>query len=545
LELVLDVPDGSTAVANPFDPAQIDVRVRFTSPTGSDIRVPAFWYEHGQIKQWRVRFTPTQVGAWRAMAELRAPRGSVSVSGPIQFDVRPAPQDALPRGFVRVHARNPRYLALAEASGRQHTFLPIGVNLGWWKDDALQDYARWFDALKANGGNTARIWMSAWAFGLEWQDTGLGDYRNRMPRARLLDEVLGMAEQRGIYLIIVLLNHGAFSERANPEWQRNPYNAKLGGPCQTPAEFASNPTAKKLFKQRLRYIAARWAYSPNILAWEWWNEVDLTPINTALLKPWLQEMSAALQEYDPYDHLTTISYAGDGDPAIWGLPSIDLLQRHEYNAAEAKWFRPVTDLNLLQRIPTKIGKPFLFGEFGASTAGEGVDPVNRLGIQLHNGLWASVFNGYASTALYWWWDSLVEPANLWPHVRGLANFLRNEDMAVYKPMTATASVPQAVALALAKNDGALLWLRNRAYNYDLVHSRYLISLSTGEQFKFDLKPLTNVTVTLTGLHDGIYRVGWFDTLTGAKMREGQATSYAGKLVVVAPVFTSTLAAKLW
>ena len=529
---------------NPFDPREADVWVSFTHAQ-TTLRVPAFFMgaaDGGATGGWRVRFTPPYADDWTAQAEWRSGTHWIA-SEPVSFTASPA---ADPRGFVRVHPQNWRYLAFEDGQ----TFLPIGLNLGWWRDNAVDDYRRWFDAMQANGANVARIWMASWSFGLEWDDTGLGNYSRRMDRAAVLDEVLRMAEARGIYLIIVLLNHGAFSLTTNTEWANNPYNAALGGPNASPRDFVTDPTSRDLFQRRLRYIAARWAYSPHVLAWEWWNEVELTAIDTSVLQPWITEMTAALRQFDPYHHLTTISYAGDGDPAIWAMPEIDLLQRHEYSRGEPQWFKPVPSLNTLQRIPAKIHKPFLFGELGASPAGETDTPAGRLGIHLHNGLWASVFNGYASTAMYWWWDSLVEPANLWPHYRGLATFLQGEDMATLEPLTVTVSTadipkfPFAIALGRGTRVHALVWLRNTAYTYDLAFTRFLLAQSTGERFKFEIKPLSGIIINVKGLQDGIYHVYWFDTLTGTRVAESSAVSHNGMLSTTAPDLQTDLAGSI-
>ena len=86
--------------------------------------------------------------------------------------------------------------------------------------------------------------MSAWAFGIEWKDTGLGDYSGRMKQAWLLDQVFKLAEQRGVYIMLTLLNHGAFSTSVNPEWNDNPYNAANGGPLKEPRLFVRNAQAR-------------------------------------------------------------------------------------------------------------------------------------------------------------------------------------------------------------------------------------------------------------------------------------------------------------
>ncbi len=314
LELELDV---AREVQNPFDPGQMDLRVRFVGPNRNLHVVPAFF----DGARWKARFTPTTEGAWTATAMLAA--ASPIETMPVRFTVV-APRETA-RGFVHVDKRNPYTLAFDDGT----PFFAIGLNLGWWKDDPIKDYTRWMDALAANGGNTMRVWMAPWSFALEWNDTPLGDYTNRMQRAAWLDTVFELAEQRGIYVQLVLLNHGQFSETTNAEWHENPFNVKKGGFLKSPVEFATDPRAKALFKQRLRYIAARWGYSTNLLAWEWWNEVNFTPIvETKLHKAWIEEMTPALMQHDPNDHLLTTSYAIEGDVEIWNMPEIDLVQRH-------------------------------------------------------------------------------------------------------------------------------------------------------------------------------------------------------------------------
>jgi hypothetical protein len=359
-----------------------------------------------------------------------------------------------------------------------------------------------------------------------------------------------MAEQRGIYVQLVLLNHGQFSETTNAEWQGNPYNVKNGGMCQKPECFATNAKAKDYFKQRLRYIAARWGYSPNLLAWEWWNEVNFTPIvETALLKSWTAEMTPALMQFDPNDHLLTTSYSIEGDARVWNMPEIDLVQRHEYNAEDPKWYFPIDGGAGRFRQQTKLApKPLIMGEWGANPTGEGLDGPDRHGIQFHNGLWAAPFSGMASTALYWWWDTLIEPANLWPHFKGIATFIRDEDLALMKPMPAKPNTPGAVALALGNNNRALVWLRNRLYSRAEAQYQQMMAVSTGaatvETFRFEPKRLQGLTVTLSGLDDGTYAVQGFDTVTGKLIGQEDAVAANGLLTLNVLPFDTDIAAKV-
>ncbi|HEY3340508.1 MAG TPA: DUF5060 domain-containing protein, partial [Anaerolineae bacterium] len=395
--LELDI-DTNQSADNPFDPDQIAIDIAFTAPTGEQTNVPAFFYQSFDPRtqqpiwpqSWKARFTPTREGSWTARATLKTPSVTVQ-SAPIQFDVTPA----VSRGFVRISTEDKRYLGFDNGE----SYFPVGLNLGWGHANPLQDYQRWLDALQANHASVTRIWMSSWAFGIEWADSGLGRYK--LDKAWQLDQVMQMAQSRDISVILVLINHGAFNVTVNPEWASNPYNAELGGPCQEPVDFATNPVAQKLFQKRLRYIAARWGYATNLLAWEWWNEVDLTPIGELnVLRPWLATMTPYLRSVDPYHHLTSISYASISDARTIDLPEIDVQQYHEYSANDPRTNMPRAYARLTGFGSGPASRPFLYTEFGASSSAEQPTRFDNEGIQFHNGLWASAFSGFASAAMY-------------------------------------------------------------------------------------------------------------------------------------------------
>ncbi len=392
----------SRPAQNPYDPAEIDLLLNVTAPDGAQFSVPAFWTQPfdaataspcGQAG-WRARLTPTQPGAWTVQAEIA---GQNLLSQPLTVAVA----DSEGRGFVRLNSANNRYFAFDNGE----TFFPVGLNIGWWQAAPLEDYARWMDQLQANGGTLIRVWMASWSFAIEWNDTPLGNYDHRQYQAWLLDQLFEMAHQRGIYIELVLLNHGAFSDTVNPEWQNNPYNVALGGPLDSPSKFATDETARQLFKRRLRYIAARWGYSPQLFAWEWWNEVNWTPIAKDDLQAWVVEMTQVMRQYDPYRHLISISYASNPASAVLSLPEIDFLQHHEYSNLD-----PMTEFPGLFQWDRQIGgqKPVLFAEFGYSAAIENAESFDQTGLHLHNGLWAATFSGYASPAMYWWWDTYID-----------------------------------------------------------------------------------------------------------------------------------------
>lgn len=288
--------EGVPTVSNPFGTEEAALQITLAGPDGITATVGGFWFQdyaaNGEQTQgeagWRARFTPPTSGEWHVTAALQ-PSGLVS--NELTFDVAANPDP----GFVRLDPDNPRYFAFDDGS----RFLPIGVNMGWWDDDPIEDYTRWLDCFAANGGNTIRVWMANWSFALEWNDTGLGDYLLRLRQAWLLDQLFRIAGERGVKIILVLNHHGQFSKTVNAQWQEKPYNAELGGPLESPEEFATDPEAIAYFQQRLRYIVDRWGAQPNLLAWEWWNEYNFTLIDDELMYDWLTTMDAYLSKRDP------------------------------------------------------------------------------------------------------------------------------------------------------------------------------------------------------------------------------------------------------
>ncbi|MEP7357838.1 MAG: DUF5060 domain-containing protein, partial [Anaerolineales bacterium] len=454
VELALDT-DG--VFSNPYDPAQVDLEVAFGAPSGASVRVPAFWYqafdpatlEPAGAPGWRARFTPTEPGTWTAQAEL-APFGLASAAATFEVADSAAP------GFVRVNPANPHYFAFDD--GR--LYFPIGLNLAWASslEQTVPEYTRWFDSLSANGGNLARLWMPDWGVGVEWNDTGLGDYTARQKQAWLLDQVFNLAEQKNVYILLSLLNHGAFSEDVNPEWDDNPYNALNGGPLAEPGDFVTDPAAREYFKRRVRYIASRYGYSTHLFAWEWWNEVNWTPIYDEILAPWIKDLTPTLRQADPNAHLLTNSYAVGSTSKIWKLDELSFMQQHDYTGADPAGLLPP----LVAAFNATASKPVLIGEQGTGAGGASAE-ANSEAIHLHNGIWAPAFTGFAGTSLWWWWDTFVEPTNQWPQYRPLADFMQGEDLAATQPVTADVGL-NAYAFALQAPDHALVWVRNRTYD---------------------------------------------------------------------------------
>lgn len=76
----------SRAFDNPFDPREVDIVAHFTAPSGKESRVRAFWFQDYNRAlvgveetltpvgppEWKLRFTPSEVGEYRYRLEVRA-----------------------------------------------------------------------------------------------------------------------------------------------------------------------------------------------------------------------------------------------------------------------------------------------------------------------------------------------------------------------------------------------------------------------------------------------------------------------------------------
>ncbi len=466
VELVADI---DATVSNPYDPDVIQVDGEFTAPSGAQITVPGFYYRdyldtHDVLTptddwSWRVRFTPTEVGTYQYQVTVTTTGAAVS-SDTGSFTVAASDHP----GFIRLDSRNPQYFAFDNGA----PYFPIGEDMGWSNSpDPLPDYADWLGKLSAAGGNFVRVWMAPWGFDIEWSDTGLGNYSGRQEQAYQLDRVFDLLEADHVYMMLSLLNHGQFSTTTNPQWDQNPFNAANGGPCADPACFATNPDALRLWKQRLRYIAARWGYSTNIMAWEWWNEVNWTPLlSSNILAPWIAESASYLRSLDPYHHLITHEGSPINDTAVWTQDTLDFTQDHRYNMSNLL-------LSFRQDVPDWLkaypNKPFLIGEFG--------DPLNidNLGVFLHLGLWSAPMNGSGGSGMTWYWDDYVDRLNLYDQFKGIAAFFRDEDMAARMWQTTTAKLSPhsgAYAYGIQASDAALLWIVNSQYGNSGLQKQY-------------------------------------------------------------------------
>jgi len=438
VEFTLDL---SGSYTNPFDPEQIEVLGRFTSPSGREIAAPAFYYQNfsrteektaEQLKKegkpvWKIRFTPLETGAYTCYVEVRNKGKTVKLDAG-KFNVSPSGE----AGFIRVDKNSLYYMKFD--SGKP--YFAVGESIAWVKRHRrTYDYDYYFTKLAENDCNYSRLWIVEWNIPLEWmphENTngtvhGLGKYS--MDNSWRLDYILDLAKKKGIYLLITLDTYGSIMAEKGywreERWSLNPYNVKNGGPCATPDDFWTNEEAKKLYKRKLRYIISRWGYSSHVLAFELWNEMNAP-------KEWVKEMAGYIKENDPYGHMvtTSVGYPFDkkhlyNESEIWELKEIDYTQNHLYGYhGNIKDVAKAVSAKCLQ-MTEKYRKPCLLAEFGLDFGSDDIRyDRSGEGTHLRNALWASVMSRAFGTAMTHW-KEYVDKKNLYYLFKAVSNFVKD------------------------------------------------------------------------------------------------------------------------
>lgn len=514
----------TASYSNPYDFNQINLKCKFTSPTGLVYNVDGFYYQAFNMPQpnnlvavgspdWRVRFAPNEIGTWTYLLTCTDINGTTAYPvGQFQCTV-----SAL-RGFIHP-AANKQFSY--DDGGK---FFGIGTNLGWTEwSEGFTIYEDWINELGENGGNFTKIVMAPWSFELEWQETGLGNYSARQNRAWALDWIYEHLANNGVYCQLNIMIHDVMKPANTPGWNQNPYNLANGGPCNEPQNFLVNSTAKSLFQRKIRYIMARWGYSPYTAAWEILSEADNTGVyndfRTQTIS-WLNEMSAFTKTNDIRNRPISSGFAiPEHDADYWNSPTTTFTQMHIYTLIpdlEIKIY------NYSKDYLAKYNKPAIVGEFSLAYTPEEVFQNDPTGITFHNTLWASALSGTASTAMSWWWNSYLYPNGLFAHFAPLSAFLEQVNFpapnVVYESPLCTANVNTTLE----------------------IYPGFVASLQKAPASNFVVEPNGSVIPNETNL--GKYLYGYFfnayrnpPTFTVNFTKPGEFTVYTGANVSLSKI----------
>lgn len=566
--LVID-PDDPTAL-NPYDPAQVDVWVVVTGPDGWVEEAPAFWAGAVDVTDldhitpvagqghWLVRYAPRRPGGYTYVLEQRLPSPARQLATG-NFAATPA---AVP-GYVRLDPQRPTHFVTDD--GR--AFVPTGVNLAW--NDWFSFYPQHLAGLAAARMNYARVWLpsgSAANFALEWtgnlrisqqiQGQGAGPGRYLATSGYRLDRLLASARDVGVYLQLTLFTPQQFADwRAN-----NPYLA----PDAPAATFWQDAEARRLARNYVRYVGARYGAYTSLATVEFWNELDqgqfdrpleaispwLIPGSTnetakAALAAWHDEMVTTLFRAAPRRPLTATSFAAFGKKAtdhegrrtFRTLPMLDSVQPHWYGTDPQTVHNWVTDARWAV---ANTARGYLLGEYGYHDDDAYPPPdqpgADRLKLRRlnHHAVWAPfLLGGTAGPPLLWrlnqWFDP---PDDIRPNYTRFSAWLDSETLYLrdltFQSMDIDASVDSGGYVGPTR---ALLYFYNRNAPWT-------------EDDDSAIAPAAGLTAQVS-LTDGSYRVELTDPQTATVIDIRDVTVSGGQLMLALPTFVRDLAVKVY
>jgi hypothetical protein len=505
MELTFEV---TRTIINPYNSDEIKINFNVWKKNGDTLTIPAFYFipytsSGSDLKQngepvWKVRFTPKQGGEYYYNLTIDH-EGESTISDIQSFDVA----ENRYKGFIQAKRGDKLFVY---SSGE--VFFPSGINLAHPPHTGGPlDYNYFFRKMKENNMNFMRIWLTPqwgkYAIALEWTDTQypsqkgkLGIRKMNSEMAYRLDSIMESAMEHGIYVMLCLLDERELEPGSH--WKENPYNTETGGVISEPMDFFSDEGAKDAFRNRLRYLIARYSAYPNLFAWEFWNEFDhhrLIPDWEAQREnvgSWHHEMSQYLKRNDPHNHMVSTSVVGSRtDRIIWDYDEVDFVQAHSYVGKDHLADRS-NDLYVLfeEKYPDR---PFFIGEMGTDWRGFNSEN-NAEGAGLRNGLWETSLGGHSATGMWWWWNEIDE-AQLWYEWKNIAAFTKdiNRDISKYyfiNPDNKTKIGGRYVV----SGDSIWVWFFNRDYNWKNIKENNMIAKTNPTQYKLTNIPAGNYHV---------------------------------------------------
>ena len=381
---------------NPYLQEEAALDMIITAPSGKELVLPAFYKdgESGAESTWEARFTPQEKGKYTYYFRYTQDGQVASESAPATFKSRRSKLNGI------LHVRD--NWTLVYDNGKP--FRGVGINLCW--ESRTQDDSKFFSDLHEqhdrfnfdamlpdfakNGGNFTRMWICDWNFPIDRQDgfnnhryTETTEYMNESACARL-DHVLTLCEDLDIKVMLCMGQGNVKPHR----------------------EFFNCPCAKTRYRNYLRYIVARWGYSPAVGMWEFFNEIDNVQHNDPAgvipaeeIVAWHDEMSTYLAGLDPFQHIRTTSISHRDLNGLNDLANLDINQKHIYNATHVV---PET----IDAYIAKHNKPYIVGEVGYEWdwSKNFDDFADGMEMDFRRAFWYGLFSQTALTPMTWWWE---------------------------------------------------------------------------------------------------------------------------------------------
>lgn len=459
---------GAKSGINPFDPEQIDFRVHFYAPNGEKTTCYGFYYQPFKpvlrtaglepskyINEyradttsfpWRVRFAPNQVGTWKMDVEIiqgtktyrLVKDGNIECvtsnhKGYLTISSTGTEQD---RWMFYSETKEP-FFAISNniSSGGGCTYLPSQVNR---QVKALKE-------LIEVGGNFTRFEMGGQAALPDWPV--YDNYSGKMDEMIGFDRLLDECENNGVYF--TLFRHHVEVMDLNDwdpcKWSTNPY--RIAFDLQSVEEYFTNEEVLKWQRNNLRYMFARWGYSPNMAFYSysevdrWYSKMmadseygsDFKDGGTkseeeaaSVLIKWIANQQAYIDSalnkntLFVHSHATPYSLEMKGEGGFFELS--DVVAVHNYG--ETKDINYKKRYDQIEKYWETYHKPIMVEEMGPGK----IAMYCCTGIEYHNSIWSTALMGDFGTGMDWWWDGGVHDYGYYKDLKPLTQFFQGVNL---------------------------------------------------------------------------------------------------------------------
>ena len=541
---------------------------RALAANGSEVLEPA------GAPRYAVRLACAVLGR-HAYAQRAAPGAALppdAIAGAFECTA-PARAD----GWAAVDAAHGQYFVLRNVSGTAASapLWLVGENMAWpgvWPyfngsaqfsngTGGTYMYDRMLPRLAAvSGGNYIRLWACPALVREPTYDGEQGSFlalglgalvpygSYNLEAAWRIDYIVELCRALGIKINFVLVTTQEMCDDGGTWcfWDDATWNAANGGPLPNASALWTSPAARAELEQRWRYVAARWAYSTSIFAWELANENDGAAGWGDAAADLQLALASVVAEADPYGHLVSNSFLGYSDrgAAVLRMENdarIAFTAAHGYgdgDFAAAVW-------GMVTPRVAAHGKPAFLQEFGASWKGPLQHVLDPTGLGVHNAAWASAVGLGAGTGMQWWWNEM-DALNTYGNLQGAATFVReavgarllNYRWAQWKNASSSGCAGANAGYTVGSDAEGIV----RAVSF-FVYNRN--NTWAAQNKSAALRPIPSCVTTLhnvplpAGAAPG---VTWFDTATGKPRAAERLLAAAGDVVFAAPAFTTDAAA---
>lgn len=401
---------------NPYMQEEAALDMLIVTPSGKEQVLPCYFVSEKErnISCWKARYAPQESGLYQYKIQLTKKGKKKTTSKALNFEVVKSKNP----GFL--HAKSDWILEFDNGC----PFRGIGENICWEsrdEDDSkffkqlhekaeLYNYDYLLTEFAKNGGNFFRTWMCSWNLPIDYKSsfnnvryTPSDEYYNPSALARM-DYLVELSENLDLYIMLTLGQGG--------------YLTRDRGVVDNAEDFFVSKKARAWYKNRLRYIVARWGYSTSIAMWEFFNEVDNVqfqnknnPIDGKVIADWHDEMSTYMKQIDPYRHIVTTSISHRDIEGLNSIKNIDINQKHIYNNTSSI---PAE----IERYVQEFGKPYIIGEFSREWdwSKNFDDFSHEMDVDFKRGVWYGLFSPTPVTPMSWWWE-YFDARGLTPYYR--------------------------------------------------------------------------------------------------------------------------------